>query len=225
MYITTHKQKGITLIEIMVALALSIIILAGVMHIFLNNKQTYRVQEAFARIQENGRFAMQFLAKDLRMAGYIGCGGKINSPNNISDLVAPKGTADEVSAFSASGIEGFEYSGLPILLSDTVSLDTSKVVAGSDIVRIKRAASTGARLTGNMTADNANVQLDGTTALGLFQTDDYLFISDCEKSDIFVANNVSSSAGKITIAHSNSVNIDNKTFFTKRRQPDRRRTC
>lgn len=210
MYITTHKQKGITLIEIMVALALSIIILAGVMHIFLNNKQTYRVQEAFARIQENGRFAMQFLAKDLRMAGYIGCGGKINSPNNISDLVAPKGTADEVSAFSASGIEGFEYSGLPILLSDTVSLDTSKVVAGSDIVRIKRAASTGARLTGNMTADNANVQLDGTTALGLFQTDDYLFISDCEKSDIFVANNVSSSAGKITIAHSNSVNIDNK---------------
>lgn len=205
-----NRQKGITIIEIMVALALSLIILAGVMHIFLNNKQTYRVQEAFARLQENGRFAMQFITKDLRMAGYVGCGGKISSPNNIADLVPPNGTADEVAMFSASGIEGFEYSNLPVALSDSVTLTVTDVVAGTDIVRIKRAASTGARLTGNMTSDNANVQLDGTTALGLFQPDDYLFISDCEKADIFVANNVSAADNKITIAHSNSVNLDNK---------------
>jgi len=210
-----HKQNGISLIEILVALALSLIILAGVMHIFLNNKQTYRVQEAFARLQESGRFAMQFITKDLRMAGYVGCGGKINSPNNIANYYPPPpapndNTADEVSMFTGSGIEGFEFSSLPIALSDAISLTSAKVVAGSDIVRIKRAASTGARLTGNMTADNANIQLDGTTALGLFADNDYIFISDCEAADIFVANNVSASAGTITIAHSNAVNLDNK---------------
>jgi len=210
-----NNQKGITLIEILVALALSLIILAGVMHIFLNNKQTYRVQEAFARIQESGRFAMQFITSDLRMAGYAGCGSKISTPNNIANYYpAPPATkdniADEVSMFTGSGIEGFEYTNLPVPLSGAVSLTTANVVAGSDIVRIKRAASTGARLTGNMTADNANIQLDGTTALGLFEENDYMFISDCEKADIFVANNVSASAGKITIAHSNAVNLDNK---------------
>ncbi|WP_455374912.1 PilW family protein [Kaarinaea lacus] len=209
----TNKQHGITLIEILVSLALSLIILAGIMHIFLNNKQTYRVQEAFARLQESGRFAMQFIVKDLRMAGYVGCGGKISTPVNIANYYPPPNgdtQADEVSMFTGSGIEGFEYSALPILLSDSVSLTTAKVLAGSDIVRIKRAAATGARLTGNMTSDNANIQLDGTTALGLFNVNDYMFISDCENADIFVANNVSASAGKITIAHSNSVNLDNK---------------
>jgi len=205
-----QNQSGISLVEILVALSLSLVILAGVMHIFLNNKQTYRVQEAFARIQENGRFAMQFITRDIRMAGYVGCGSKISTPNNISDLAAPKGTPDIVSKFTGSGIEGFEYANLPIALSDTLSLTTANVVAGSDIVQIKRAASTGARLTGNMNADNANIQLDGVTALGLFQPDDYLFISDCDKADIFVANNVSSASGKITIAHSNAVNTDNK---------------
>ncbi len=210
-----NRQTGITLIEILVSLALSLIILAGVMHIFLNNKQTYRVQEAFARIQENGRFAMQFISKDLRMAGYVGCGGKISNPTNMANYYPPPPepddhTADEVSMFTGSGIEGFEYGDLPVPLSNAVSLTTANVVAGSDIVRVKRAASTGARLTGNMTTDNANIQLDGATALGLFEENDYMFISDCEKADIFVANNVSASAGTITIAHSNSVNLDNR---------------
>ena len=203
-------EYGITLIEILVSMALSLIILAGVMHIFLNNKQTYRVQEASARIQESGRFAMHFITKDLRMAGYIGCGGKIAEPNNMADLIDPhENNADVVSEFTGSGIEGFEFSDLPIQLSESISLTNTNVVATSDIVRIKRAASTGARLTGNMTSVNANVQLDGATALGMFQEDDYIFISDCEAADIFVANNVSSADDKITIAHPNSVNLGN----------------
>lgn len=212
------KQDGITIIEIMVALALSLTILAGVMHIFLNNKQTYRVQEAFARLQENGRFAMQFLAKDLRMAGYVGCGGKISDVKNMVDLEAPTGNdesdADDITVFNGSGLEGFEYSSLPIQLNGAVSLSTANVYPGADgngtdIVRVKRAASTGARLWGNMNTENAMIQLDGATALGLFQDDDILFISDCEKADIFVANNVSESSHPITIAHSDSVNVGN----------------
>ena len=60
-----YRQNGISIVEIMVSIAISLILLAGVMQIMLTNKQTYRVQEAFARLQENGRFAMDFLAKDM----------------------------------------------------------------------------------------------------------------------------------------------------------------
>lgn len=208
----SKTQNGITLIEILVALALSLIILAGVMHIFLNNKQTYRVQEAFARLQENGRFALQFITEDLRMAGYVGCGGKLNNPRNMSDLYPPPNgdnVADVVGNFTGSGLEGYQTADLPLAISNTVNLTVANVVPGTDIVRVKRASTTGARLDGNTTADNGSMQLDITTALGLFQADDYLFISDCEKADIFVANNVSANTnnGFITIAHSSSENM------------------
>ncbi|WP_455207979.1 PilW family protein, partial [Kaarinaea lacus] len=114
------RQCGITVVEILVGLALSLIILAGVMHIFINNKQTFRVQEAFARLQENGRFATQFITKDLRMAGYVGCGGKISNPVNMADLYPPPNgdnVADSVGNFNASGIEGFQTSDLPLALT------------------------------------------------------------------------------------------------------------
>jgi type IV pilus assembly protein PilW len=221
------RQSGITVVEILVGLALSLIILAGVMHIFINNKQTYRVQEAFARLQENGRFAMNFITKDLRMAGYVGCGGKVANPENRADYYPPStdpdidhgdGIEDQVGNFFASGLEGFQTGDLPLALSDALTLSASDVVPGTDIVRIKRAASTGVRLKGNMTSVNANIQLDAATAAGVFQEFDYLFISDCEAADIFVANNVSSGATTTTIAHPESTNIGN--FLSKPYQQD-----
>ena len=67
------KQRGLTLVELMVAIVLSLILTAGVIQIFLSNKQTYSFQEAMSRNQENGRYAMEVLARDLRMAGFTGC--------------------------------------------------------------------------------------------------------------------------------------------------------
>jgi len=215
------RQTGITVVEILVAVALSLIILAGVMHIFINNKQTYRVQEAFARLQESGRFGMHFITKELRMAGYVGCGSKINNPTNMADYYpTPNGddVADVVGNFNGSGIEGFQTSDLPLALTGALTLTTSEVVPGTDIVRIKRATSTGIRLKGNMNTVNANIQLDAATAAGVFQEDDYLFISDCEAADVFVANNVSNSGTTTTIAHSDSTNLDN--FLSKTYQQD-----
>ena len=75
-----------TLVEIMVALTISLILLAGVMQIFLASKQTYRMQDGMSRLQENARFALHFLDQDLRMAGYHGCSSLSAQPNNIVDL-------------------------------------------------------------------------------------------------------------------------------------------
>ena len=66
-----RQQQGLTLIEIMVALLIGAFLLAGVIQIFIVNKQTYRVQENLSRIQENGRFAMDYLSRYVRLAGYV----------------------------------------------------------------------------------------------------------------------------------------------------------
>lgn len=66
-----RQQQGLTLIEIMVALLIGAFLLAGVIQIFIVNKQTYRVQENLSRMQENGRFAIDYLNRYIRLAGYI----------------------------------------------------------------------------------------------------------------------------------------------------------
>ena len=67
------RQLGMTLIEIMVALLIGAFLMGGVLQIFVSSKQTNRMQENLSRLQENGRFAMYFLSRDIRRAGYWGC--------------------------------------------------------------------------------------------------------------------------------------------------------
>jgi type IV pilus assembly protein PilW len=68
-----HRQRGISLVEIMVALTISLLLTYGVGQIYLSSKQTYRLQEAQSRLQESARYALEFLDHDIRLAGYLGC--------------------------------------------------------------------------------------------------------------------------------------------------------
>lgn len=71
---STNKQRGFSLIEIMIATTLGMFLLAGLMTAYLGQKKIYRFNEGLARIQENGRTAITRLGKDIKMTGYIGCG-------------------------------------------------------------------------------------------------------------------------------------------------------
>ncbi|MFQ5487383.1 MAG: PilW family protein [Gammaproteobacteria bacterium] len=201
-----YRQHGMTLVEIMVALTISMVLLTGVVEIMLSSKQTYRIQEGLARLQENARFASQFLSEDLRMAGFSGCSSAA-APNNISDLNGD-GIPDASFDFSTDGLQGFEYADLPINLTATDTLTSAEVAANTDIIVLMYgSANESLQLAGNLTADNANIQL---TQTNIFDANDILFITDCTNSDIFAATNVSNGGAKTTIAHANSVNIDNK---------------
>jgi len=69
-------QQGISLIELMVTLVISMILILGVVNIMISSKRAYNVQNDLARLQENARFAIEFLNSDLRMTGYFGCKGE-----------------------------------------------------------------------------------------------------------------------------------------------------
>lgn len=64
------NQRGLSIIELLVALALSMLLLTGVLQVFLSTRQTIATTDATARIQENGRFALGFIAQSARQAGY-----------------------------------------------------------------------------------------------------------------------------------------------------------
>ncbi|RYZ81289.1 MAG: prepilin-type N-terminal cleavage/methylation domain-containing protein, partial [Moraxellaceae bacterium] len=46
------KQKGLSLVELMIAITLGLILMSGVVKVFLNSKSTYSTQQALSRIQE-----------------------------------------------------------------------------------------------------------------------------------------------------------------------------
>ena len=64
-------QRGMTLVELMIAMAVGVLLLLGVSLLFTQNRQSYRQNEELARIQENARFAIEELSRDLSMAGFF----------------------------------------------------------------------------------------------------------------------------------------------------------
>jgi type IV pilus assembly protein PilW len=85
---------GLSIVEALVTMVILMITLGGVYQIFHSNSLTYRMQEGLARVQENGRFAMNFLVNDIRMAGYFGCfsGAPIGSFFPIEEADETSGT-------------------------------------------------------------------------------------------------------------------------------------
>ena len=55
-------ESGLSLVELMVAMAISLILLAGVYRLFISSTTSYREQDDLARLQENVRAAMDVLA-------------------------------------------------------------------------------------------------------------------------------------------------------------------
>lgn len=70
---STHQELGFSLVELMVAIALSLFLLLGVSTIYFDSKGSYRAQDSLARVQENARFALLYMGRKLRMAGNLGC--------------------------------------------------------------------------------------------------------------------------------------------------------
>jgi type IV pilus assembly protein PilW len=82
------RNRGFSLVELMVALVITLILLAGIGQIFLSSKKSFTIQDSLGRMQENGRYAMETLAQDVRRAGFWGGNADITT---IEDHVGGTG--------------------------------------------------------------------------------------------------------------------------------------
>src|SRR5690606_40650231 len=71
--IRRRHAKGLTLVEMMVAMLIASFLIFGLLQVFTASKASYQTAEGLARVQENARFALDFLQRDIRMAGHFGC--------------------------------------------------------------------------------------------------------------------------------------------------------
>ncbi len=211
------RQYGVTLVELMVAMVVSIILLTGVSSIYFSSKRSYQVQEEFARMQENAHFAFQFITQDIRQAGYAGCNPSINNMLNVT-------AADDDLFDFTSAIYGWEFTGSGPGTTVTVSADpinpspaadandwddhnspanglhaslAGRVIPGTDVIVIKSAQEIpGLVPTGTTPPNSATVTFPAATGVSQGQI---VMLSDCDKADLFM-NSAADTASTLTRA-------------------------
>jgi type IV pilus assembly protein PilW len=192
------RQRGLGLIEIMVALAISAVLLTGVIQIFLSSKVSYRVADANARVQEGGRFAVSLISDDLRMAGYTGCfRGDVSLIENV--LNTPADFAWDV----ATPLAGHEANGggwspaLPGALAGLVRPGTDVVIArgvGSDAIRL---------VSPFPTSGAASAKFYVATAGNNLANNDLAVVTDCRNASLFqITGQTAGGSGATNIVHS-----------------------
>jgi type IV pilus assembly protein PilW len=181
----------------MIALTIGMFLVLGVLYIYSSSRASYATNDAGARVQEDGRFALERLTREIRMAGYMGCASGASNTKVIADPVKYP-----ITFIPGDGINIFDGGTAGGWVNPTAIVQ----VANTDVIVIKGMGSCTAALTGKLDNDNANIKI-GVNVCG-WAAEDVLIISDCVSADVFAATNVST--GSVTIAHSSAGNITPK---------------
>ena len=168
-----RHQRGVTLVELMVALALGLLITVAMLKVYVDASRMYRFNEGLARVQENGRFALEFIRRDARVAGFWGC---------YSDVELSYG----ISTTSDAHIVGLD----PDEEEFGHITGTNGEVDSADSITFRSATGSGAPVTTDMSGTGDNVTVDVDSASNL-KIDMAVLISDCDDGDIFQVTGIS----------------------------------
>ncbi len=211
---TVHARKrqvGITLVELMVALTLGLIVIGTASQVFVANKRTYRLSQALARVQENGRFAMQSIARDIRMAGLSGCMSRLQLEVKTVATNAPAvDFGQAVLGFDSSTGWWTSTTAPQTPFGDNIAIcdaagGASATCQVSDAIQIVRGAASAATLSSAMATSAAAVQVTAAEFNALrprivpadanTTQEDLVLITDCGRADLFRASTVGTAAG------------------------------
>ncbi|HET6913122.1 MAG TPA: PilW family protein [Rhodanobacteraceae bacterium] len=129
-------RAGFSLIELMIAIVLGALVVAGLINVLMANRQAYHLQEANNYNQQNMRFAMDRIGWSLRQASFWG--GVY--PNQIIGTPAVAGTNGSCNAAWALDVSDSVYgydgaAAFPI----AGCVDAANYVAGSDVLVVRYA--------------------------------------------------------------------------------------
>lgn len=150
------NTRGLSLVELMIALVLGIVVVGGVIGVFIANQTTYRVNAASSTIQEKVRTAFQLMTEDFRLAGYTAC----NERATRVSLAAPASFWNRWPE-PGNGVAGFSNGANPGL--------TNAPIAGSDSIHVMF----GSNVMASVVAHNASAPASfNTNRLAGFQPGD-----------------------------------------------------
>lgn len=171
----TKKESGFSLIELMVALVIGLLLLAGVLNVFVGSRVTYSMQTGLAKLQENGRFAMSFIADDIRQAGFRGC----SSFSSLTNVVRDASNAIPSFLNLSTELEGRNN-------MDGVTGFNRVPLAGTDVIETKFTDQSNSC---DITSYDSGTNTFTCAANHSYQRGDVLLATDCKHSAIFQQTN------------------------------------
>lgn len=209
---------GVTLIELMVALAIGSLLMLGLVQVFAASRAAYVTAEGMGRVQENARFAMDYLQRDIRMAGHFGCvNDQAHWVKGVGDLATHFGAvaANDPRNFNFS-IKGYEAlntgpgtavtvgaaatgwsPGLPAAVSALNPLPGSDIIAlrylVSEGVPVSALAPTGSNTLLTFPSARADALTDGGVA-----SPELFGVADCARVDVFPRSALDLAGGTVT---------------------------
>lgn len=203
------RAQGFSLIELMLALALGVIVTAGIVALFVGNNQTYTLLNGQSRMQENARFAVDFISRSARAAGYFGCdpeAGKIyKTLNGAWNQIFEFDITTPIEAFHGTGAGNTVNDWTPALTTLPRTASAVGYIAAngvamaamrpqSDVLVLRHVQVPGARISAIVQA-NANPTVE-VPAGGLGFTDgNFVAINNCEQATVFRVATVTAPGG------------------------------
>jgi type IV pilus assembly protein PilW len=193
-----RRAQGFSLTELMVALTIGLVIMAAVSTVFVNTSKAYSTQDRLARTQDNGRFAMYYLIRDLRMSGYNGCIRNFDPKTNFKShlntktgfffgenyFTMPLEAIEDVSASPTPAWYPSNEVAIPAKAWRTAVGNEDATKAKPDMLTVRMVDTANmAKITDNPMANATDSPSVDNPAL--FKKDDIVFLSDCVRADLF----------------------------------------
>ena len=179
-----QNQAGLSLIELMIAMLVGLILIAGVLSIFISSRASYGINGAVGQIQENGRFALDFIRTATRKAGYMGCATSTATANYLNP------SADNMPYDFATAINGYYFVAVPPAPMEnpapdpsagdwTPNLDadlTGKVLPNTDVLVVRFTQNNPMYITNITSSAATDMSVTGVNSLA---PGDLMLISNC----------------------------------------------
>ncbi len=220
-------SSGVTLVELLIASALSITILGGMLHLMEGTKITSRLNESLSSIHLTGHYTLDTLRHALKYRGFEGCKRPVSLDPTQESLIDWNEGAEFTSITSSnfpltnvaqSSLRGHEVDAngvwSPEPNADLVTLRDSVTPSprpNSDVISVYYVSSDAVPLNTDMTVLSDNLQINDATLT--FAQNDQVLIGDCSRSDIFEISNAPGSSLPITLEHADSVNASENLSY------------
>lgn len=184
-----RPQCGMTLVELMVGFAIGLFLMTVMGAVYVGSKGTFNAQESTSRLQENGRFAVDVLANDLRMSGFRGCAGPVARQAAVVNTLQ---TPTALPYNYGQGVAGSHHTGVAWSPALDATVAALAPAAAGDIVTVYRPAGKAWALTAEMIDGSSDLQVTPTANIAF---GDVLVVSDCNGAAVLQATNSSPGTG------------------------------
>lgn len=192
---TMTKEKGFSLIELMIAMVIGLLLLGGIVSVFSSSRKSFDLTQDISVVQQGARYSIDEISRNIRIAGFQGC-----AVGGVADSVITATVTPTNNTFSTliQGAEVTSSNWIPARHPMLNSLNPEPII-GSDVLMLQYGSPNTSNLSTAMTNAGDILRLTNNNA-GL-SSGDLAIISDCLTSELFRVSSASSSDALTTLTH------------------------